>query len=124
MKALAARENHLMPKSAFNSMLPENTIRLLLVSILVLLLATQIAFIIYTVSETYIAGPVQDSWGLIPYIQKTLSSYNWFSTELWTPQNSHRITLVRIEYLIDYSYFHGSNLFLIALAAILILIET
>src|SRR6478609_1215259 len=73
---------------------------------LLLLAATQLAYFIYIVTETYIAGPVQDSWGIIPYIQTTLATDSWFNKELWFPQNSHRLVLLRLEFLIDYAYFH------------------
>ena len=90
---------------------------------LLLLTAAQLTYLVCIVAETYIAGPVQDSWGILPYIQKTLASGNWFNNELWLPQNSHRIVLLRLEFLMDYSFFNGSNIFLISLSWLFIAVE-
>lgn len=98
-------------------------LRKVLLLVLLLLTTLEQAYLVYLVSETYIAGPVQDSWGIVPYIQKTLASGKWFNDELWLPQNSHRLVLLRLEFLIDYSLFRGSNIFLISLSGLLIIAE-
>jgi len=77
--------------------------------------------IFFTLSQNiYLPGPVQDSWGLMPYIERTLYSGNWFNAELLVPQNSHRYPFLKLSYLIDFYYFQGSNLFLILETVLLI----
>jgi len=89
--------------------------RLAVVFCLFTLILAQIIFAYYIGRETYIAGPVQDVWGIMPYIEKNLYGGSWFTRDLWTAQNSHRLPLLKLGFLTDYYYFQGSNLFLILL---------
>jgi len=86
----------------------------------VVLLLFQILAIALIINETHWLGPVQDFWGSIPFIEKTLASGNWFGHDLWLAQNNHRLVLPRLAFLIDYHYFDGSNIFLSGLGIALI----
>lgn len=87
------------------------------------LLALQLYFLWYVISYLQWSGPVQDFWGSIPFIEKTLQSGNWLGADLWIAQNNHRIVLPRLAFLVDYAYFDGSNFFLTGLSVLFLLAE-
>jgi hypothetical protein len=91
--------------------------------LLVGLVLWQLIVLSWLVKEYYLPGPVQDSWGILPYLQDTLKYGHWFDRALLLPQNGHRLLFLRLEYLIDYSIFHGSNVFLIAMTSASLLAE-
>jgi len=87
------------------------------------LLALEIGFLIHVISELHWFGPVQDFWGSIPFIEKTLTSASWFSNDLWVAQNNHRLVLPRLAFLMDYRFFYGSNYFLTGFSLLLLALE-
>lgn len=87
------------------------------------LLVLEIVFLAYVISQLQWPGPVQDFWGSIPFIEKMLSSGNWFGADLWVAQNNHRLALPRLAFLVDYRFFHGSNYFLASLSLVLLALE-
>jgi len=87
------------------------------------LLVMEAYFLIHIVRELHWPGPVQDFWGSILFIEKSLSSGNWFDADLWGSQNNHRLVLPRLAFLVDYRFFHGTNHFLTGLSIYLLIIE-
>lgn len=96
---------------------------LLLALLLISLLSFELFFIYQVVHQYQWAGPVQDFWGSIPYIEKTFSGESWLSSATWYAQNNHRVALPRLSFLVDYHFFHGSNQFLTGISLVFIFTE-
>ena len=61
----------------------------------------------------YSPVPFADLWAMFPFIERGLQGDVGLS-DLWAQHNEHRMALARLQFLIDYRYFDGTNVFLFA----------
>jgi hypothetical protein len=64
----------------------------------------------------YSPVPFADFWGQFPFLERAVGG-DLRIGDLWAQSNEHRIFLPRIEYLLDYRLFGGTNVFLFAVIA-------
>lgn len=66
--------------------------------------------------------PFADFWSQFPFLERAIAG-DWSISELWAQHNEHRILVPRIQFLLDYRFFDGTNVFLFCtIAASLLLL--
>jgi hypothetical protein len=66
---------------------------------------------VVTVTNGYSPVPFADFWGQFPFLERALGG-DLRLGDLWAQANEHRIFVGRLEFLLDYRFFHGTNVFL------------
>jgi len=77
----------------------------------VAILAIGVALGIQVVVDGYSPVPSSDLWAQFPFIERGVRG-DFDLGDLWAQWNEHRIFLARIQFLLDYSIFGGTNVFL------------
>ena len=67
--------------------------------------------------DGYSPVPFADLWAQFPFIERGLQG-DVGITDLWAQWNEHRILLARLQFLVDYGLFGGTNVFLFASIAV------
>ena len=76
-----------------------------------LVLVLGVAAGIRVMVEGYSPVPLGDLFGLFSFIERGLRG-DFGLSDLWAQWNEHRIFLARIQFLIDYRFFEGTNIYL------------
>ena len=79
----------------------------------VAILAIGVALGIQLVVDGYSPVPYGDLWAQFPFIERGVRG-DFDVGDLWAQWNEHRIFLARLQFLVDYSIFGGTNVFLFA----------
>ena len=66
--------------------------------------------------EGYSPVPFADFWGQFPFIERGVKG-DFGLADLWAQWNEHRIVVARIQFLLDYRFFSGTNVFLFSAIA-------
>jgi hypothetical protein len=82
----------------------------------VAVLAVGVAVGIQVLVDGYSPVPYGDLWAQFPFIERGVRG-DFDLGDLWAQWNEHRIFLARIQFLLDYSMFGGTNVFLFAVTA-------
>jgi hypothetical protein len=82
----------------------------------VVILAIGVALGIQVVVDGYSPVPIADFWAQFPFIERGVRG-DFDLGDLWAQWNEHRIFLARLHFLLDYSIFDGTNVFLFATIA-------
>lgn len=64
----------------------------------------------------YSPVPFADFWGQFPFIERGVKG-DFGIADLWAQWNEHRIVVARIQFLLDYRFFGGTNVFLFSAIA-------
>jgi hypothetical protein len=67
--------------------------------------------------DGYSPVPFADLWGQFPFIERAVRG-DFGIGDLWAQWNEHRIAVARIQFLLDYRFFGGTNVFLFAAIAV------
>ena len=59
----------------------------------------------------YSPVPFADLWAMFPFIERGVQGDVGLA-DLWAQHNEHRMAMARLQFLIDYRYFDGTNIFL------------
>jgi hypothetical protein len=70
----------------------------------------------WVVVEGYSPVPFADFWGQIPFLERAVGGDLQLG-DFWAQANEHRIFVARIQFLLDYRFFDGTNVFLFAAIA-------
>jgi hypothetical protein len=76
-----------------------------------LVLALGVALGVRIIVDGYSPVPYADLWGLFPFIERGLRG-DFGLSDLWAQWNEHRFFLARIQFLVDYRFFEGTNIYL------------
>jgi hypothetical protein len=79
--------------------------------------ATGAALGVWVIAVGYSPVPFADFWGQFPFLERALGG-DLTIADLWAQSNEHRIFVPRLEYLLDYRFFHGTNVFLFVVIAV------
>ena len=82
----------------------------------VAVLAVGIALGVRVMIDGYSPVPFADFWEQFPFIERSLRG-DLGIDDLWAQANEHRIALARVQFLLDYRLFDGTNVFLFAAIA-------
>ena len=74
-------------------------------------LALGVGLGIRTIVDGYSPVPYGDLWGLLAFVERGLLGYFGIA-DLWAQWNEHRLFLARIQFLVDYRFFDGTNVYL------------
>jgi hypothetical protein len=77
------------------------------------LLGVGVGLTIWVTVASYSPVPFADFWGEFPFLERALAGHVRLA-DLWAQANEHRIFLPRLQFLLDYSLFDGTNVFLFA----------
>jgi hypothetical protein len=64
----------------------------------------------------YSPVPFADFWGQFPFLERAVAG-DFRLGDLWAQANEHRILVPRLEFLLDYRFFGGTNVFLFSMIA-------
>ncbi len=87
------------------------TPRVALALLYTLVLALGVALGGRIIVDGYSPVPHSDLWGLFPFIERGLRG-DFGLSDLWAQWNEHRFFLARIQFLVDYRFFEGTNIYL------------
>ena len=87
--------------------------RIVWAPIYVAVIAIGVTIGIRVVVRGYSPVPFSDLWAMIPFIERAVDGDIGLS-DLWAQHNEHRLAVARLEFLLDYRYFEGRNIFLFA----------
>ena len=76
-----------------------------------LVTALGVGFGVSVMAQGYSPVPFADFWSELGFIQRGLSG-DIGLRDFWSQHNEHRILVTRIQFLIDYAVFDGTNVFL------------
>ena len=76
-----------------------------------LVLGVGLALGIRMMVDGYSPVPYGDPWAQFPFIERGVRG-DFDPGDLWAQWNEHRIFLARLQFLLDYSIFGGTNVFL------------
>jgi hypothetical protein len=79
--------------------------------IYVLVLVVGVALGIRVIVGSYSPVPAGDLWSQFPFIERGVRGDIGLS-ELWAQHNEHRVALARLQFVVDYRFFEGTNVFL------------
>lgn len=82
----------------------------------VAVLAIGIALGVRVMIDGYTPVPFADFWEQFPFIERSLRG-DLGIDDLWAQANEHRILVARVQFLLDYRLFDGTNVFLFAAIA-------
>ena len=72
----------------------------------------------------YSPVPFSDLWAMFPFIERGVRG-DFGLSDLWAQHNEHRMVLARLQFLVDYRYFEGTNVFLfVSIATTSLLLAT
>jgi hypothetical protein len=71
---------------------------------------------VWVIVEGYSPVPFADFWGQFPFLERAVAG-NLRIGDFWAQTNEHRIFIPRIEFLLDYRFFGGTNVFLFSMIA-------
>ena len=74
-------------------------------------LALGVGLGIRTIVDGYSPVPYGDLWGLLAFVERGLQG-DFGISDLWAQWNEHRLFLARIQFLVDYRFFDGTNVYL------------
>jgi hypothetical protein len=86
------------------------------------LLGVGVGLTVWVIVASYSPVPFADFWGEFPFLERALGG-DVRLADLWAQANEHRIFLPRLQFLLDYSLFDGTYVFLfvvISLSCLLI----
>jgi hypothetical protein len=72
-----------------------------------------VALGVRVIVDGYSPVPYADLWGFFPFIERGLEG-DVGLPDLWEQWNEHRFLLARIQFLVDYRFFEGTNVYLFA----------
>jgi len=84
--------------------------------VFVVVLAIGVALGLRIMVDGYSPVPFADFWAQFPFIERGLRGDLGIG-DLWAQWNEHRILVARIQFLLDYGLFDGTNVFLFAAIA-------
>ena len=99
------------PEVTAGSLRPGARVAFALVYVLVLVVG--VALGIRLIVGGYSPVPAGDLWSQFPFIERGVRG-NISLSELWAQHNEHRIPLARLQFVIDYRFFEGTNVYLFA----------
>ena len=79
----------------------------------VLVLVVGVALGIRLIVGSYSPVPAGDLWSQFPFIERGVRG-NISLYDLWAQHNEHRIPLARLQFVVDYRFFEGTNVYLFA----------
>jgi hypothetical protein len=80
------------------------------------LLAVGLTLGIQVIVDGYSPVPFADFWGQFPFLERAVGG-DLRLGDLWAQANEHRILVPRLEFLLDYRLFDGTNIFLFSTIA-------
>jgi hypothetical protein len=83
----------------------------------VLVTALGVGFGVSVMEQGYSPVPFADFWSELGFIQRGLSG-DIGLRDFWSQHNEHRILVARIQFLVDYAVFDGTNVFLFGAIAV------
>jgi hypothetical protein len=87
--------------------------RFIWASLYAAVLAVGVTLGIRVVVDGYSPVPFSDLWAMFPFIERGVRG-DFGVSDLWAQHNEHRMALARLQFLVDYRYFEGRNIFLFA----------
>jgi hypothetical protein len=88
-------------------------LRFVWAALYVALIAVGVTLGIRIVVGGYSPIPFSDLWAMFPFIERGVDG-DFGLSDLWAQHNEHRMALARLQFLADYRYFEGRNVFLFA----------
>ena len=79
----------------------------------VVVFAVGVALGLRVMVDGYSPVPFADFWAQFPFIERSVRG-DFGLGDLWAQHNEHRIALARIQFLLDYRFLDGTNVFLFA----------
>lgn len=76
-----------------------------------LVLALGVALGVRVIVDGYSPVPYADLWGLLSFVERGLRG-DFGLSDLWAQWNEHRFFLARLQLLVDYRFFEGTNIYL------------
>jgi hypothetical protein len=80
-------------------------------------MATGVGLGIWVMVAGYSPVPFADFWGQFPFLERAVGG-DLRIADLWAQANEHRILIPRLEFLVDYRLFDGTNVFLFSAIAV------
>jgi hypothetical protein len=77
----------------------------------ILVLTLGVALGVRIIVDGYSPVPFNDFWAQFPFIERGMRG-EFGLADLWAQSNEHRILVARIQFLLDYRFFDGTNVFL------------
>src|SRR5262245_23310490 len=87
--------------------------RIVWASIYAAVVAIGVTIGIRVVVDGYSPVPFSDLWAMFPFIERGVHG-DFGISDLWAQHNEHRMALARLQFLVDYRFFDGTNIFLFA----------
>ena len=85
--------------------------RVVFALVYVSVLAVGVALGIRVIADGYSPVPLADLWGLLEFVERGVRG-DFGVADLWAQWNEHRFFLARVQFLVDYRFFEGTNVYL------------